>query len=87
MAVDDIPCALEPDLWFSDDRADTRYAIRTCLTDCDPRARERCLLLALERNEFGVWGGTTQRTRQRMRNQLRQATQEADRWITCQSAA
>jgi hypothetical protein len=52
-----LPCRLDPDVWFSDHARDRDAAARLCRT-CP--LREACAEYALtEREEHGVWGGTT----------------------------
>ena len=57
---------VDPALWFpTDDMTQSpREAIRICST-CPVKAR--CLAFALEHLETGVWGGTTDADRRRMR--------------------
>ncbi|AFR06754.1 MULTISPECIES: WhiB family transcriptional regulator [Nocardiopsis] len=51
----EIPCRLEPDLFFAEAPADVEAAKAIC-GDCP--IREQCLTDALERREpWGVWGG------------------------------
>lgn len=51
----DIPCRLEPDLFFAEAPADVEAAKAIC-GDCP--IKEQCLTDALERSEpWGVWGG------------------------------
>lgn len=54
-ASTDVPCADEPDLWFSEHPTELEAAKRQCLT-C-PLA-QKCLEGAISRREpWGVWGG------------------------------
>jgi len=59
-------CAeVDPDLFYPESGAPNRDAKRIC-AGCDVRAK--CLAYALaHRERFGVWGGTTERERRRMR--------------------
>ena len=59
-------CAeIDPDLFYPESGAPNRDAKRIC-AGCDVRAE--CLAYALaHRERFGVWGGTTERERRRMR--------------------
>ncbi|WP_017603575.1 WhiB family transcriptional regulator [Nocardiopsis alkaliphila] len=51
----DIPCRLEPDLFFAEAPADVEAAKAIC-GNCP--IKEQCLADALERSEpWGVWGG------------------------------
>ncbi|MFC7327692.1 WhiB family transcriptional regulator [Marinactinospora rubrisoli] len=51
----EVPCRLEPDLFFAEAPADVEAAKAVC-ADCP--VREQCLADALERREpWGVWGG------------------------------
>ncbi|TDQ54717.1 WhiB family transcriptional regulator [Actinorugispora endophytica] len=51
----EIPCRLQPDLFFAEAPADVEAAKALCV-DCPVRAQ--CLADALERREpWGVWGG------------------------------
>lgn len=55
-----LPCAADPDLWFSDDIEDQALAQRVCRA-CP--AREACGKLGANGREWGIWGGTTERAR------------------------
>ena len=59
-------CAeVDPDLFYPESGAPNRDAKRVC-GGCEVRAE--CLAYALaHRERFGVWGGTTERERRRMR--------------------
>ena len=59
-------CAqVDPDLFYPESGAPNRDAKRVC-GGCEVRAQ--CLAYALaHRERFGVWGGTTERERRRMR--------------------
>lgn len=71
--VDDAACAGWPSSWwFSALRrgrpstgGDGAKALAIC-TQCPVRAE--CLAVALERSEVGIWGGTTDAERERMRS-------------------
>ena len=62
----DALCAqVDPELWFPEKGDQAREAKRLC-AGCDVRVE--CLAYALaHRERFGVWGGTTERERRRMR--------------------
>lgn len=60
----------DPELWFPKKGDSPRPAKAIC-TDCP--VRQECLEYALENSVTGVWGGTTERQRGRMRAQLAQA--------------
>lgn len=62
----DAACAGTDTEWFFDGE-DTEGALAVC-EDC--AAREPCLKWALEHDEAGVWGGTTDRDRDRLRRGL-----------------
>lgn len=63
----DAPCAqTDPEIFFPEDKQDVRLAKTICRT-CPVTAQ--CLAFAMENSEtFGVWGGTTARERQILRN-------------------
>jgi WhiB family redox-sensing transcriptional regulator len=63
----DAPCAqTDPEIFFPEDKQDVRLAKTICKT-CP--VISQCLAFALENSEtFGVWGGTTARERQILRN-------------------
>lgn len=50
--------------WFPSEGSDAEVAKAVCRA-CD--VREQCLTQALARHEYGIWGGTTERERQRLR--------------------
>lgn len=67
--LQDAACRDQPSAWFTDpaDRNDLEQAMATC-TEC--RVRKACLTTALSHPEYadiGVWGGTTEHTRRRIR--------------------
>jgi len=66
----DAPCAqTDPEVFFPEDKADVRLAKSICKT-CP--VKTQCLAFAMENAEtFGVWGGTTARERQILRNKGR----------------
>ncbi|MFD7995576.1 WhiB family transcriptional regulator [Streptomyces mexicanus] len=74
---DDAECRThpDPDLWFASEqhpgsRRRTAQALEVCNTRC--AVRERCLAWALEqRVDIGVWGGMTERERQRLHRRRR----------------
>ena len=53
----------ETDLFFSDEPAEIQKALAIC-ERCPVRAK--CLADALEREEYGIWGGTTEAERDQM---------------------
>jgi WhiB family redox-sensing transcriptional regulator len=59
--------AENPDLWFAESVVPQRIAASICRRECP--LIEQCLAYALERGPTakGVWGGTTERDRWRMR--------------------
>ena len=58
-------CAqVDGDLWFPDKGGSTREAKAICRR-CPVRAQ--CLALALEQGETGIWGGTSENERRRMK--------------------
>lgn len=64
-----LPCRTEdPDLWFPiGDRAEP-LAIELCGL-CP--IKQECLAVALERGEYGIWGGTTDQERAVMARRTR----------------
>lgn len=63
---DDTPCSqVDPELWFPEKGRQAREAMAIC-GSCD--VRRQCLEYALTHHETGIWGGTTERERMRMRN-------------------
>jgi Transcription factor WhiB len=53
-----VPCADDPELWFSLDADDHAKATTICRTRCHPAQQQACLEGALQRHErAGVWGG------------------------------
>ena len=56
----------DPELWFSNDFRDQALAALICST-CP--LRNECATVALERGEHGVWGGTTEDDRAKLRKQ------------------
>lgn len=60
---------VDPDLFFPERGQSTREAKEICRT-CP--VKEECLEWALTRTEpFGIWGGTSERERKRIRRQKR----------------
>jgi WhiB family redox-sensing transcriptional regulator len=57
---------VDGDLWFPEVGFSGKEAKRICRA-CP--VREQCLALALEQGEQGIWGGTSERDRQRMRRE------------------
>lgn len=63
--MDAAVCAqTDPELFFPDGGGNAALARRICST-CP--VVENCLQYAVEHNEQGIWGGTSAKTRQRMR--------------------
>jgi len=65
------PCAqVDPELFFPEvtDKESTRNAVRICRT-CD--FKNPCLEYALQDTYAGVWGGTTEIERKRLRRKAR----------------
>ena len=55
------PCAENPDLWFSEKQSDRKTALAVC-NSCP--LRKECLEQAIaNKEEFGIWGGTTEAER------------------------
>ena len=66
---------LDPDLFYPERGASTREAKAVC-QGCV--VREECLEFALRRGEkFGIWGGTSERERRRIRKARRLARTRA----------
>jgi len=65
---DDALCAqTDPEAFFPEKGGSTREAKRVC-AKCD--VRQECLEYALSHDErFGIWGGTSERDRRRLRRQ------------------
>lgn len=73
MAVSDIPCAqAAPEIFFSEEEEDengkvissvykNEQAAKALCAQCPVRVK--CLMFALEQNDIGIWGGTTERER------------------------
>ena len=60
----------DPEAFFPDKGGSTKAALAVC-AGCSVRAE--CLEFAIANDErFGVWGGTTERERRRLRRCLRQ---------------
>lgn len=69
---DTAACAeTDPELFFPE-RGESSFEARNVCADCP--LRQPCLEYALAHKEYGVWGGTSERQRQRLRRQRRQAT-------------
>lgn len=66
------PCRQEnPELWFSDDPLDRKYAADLCRNNCP--VRSQCLAYALDHPKetaHGIWAATTPRQRTVLRNQF-----------------
>lgn len=61
---------LDPDLFYPERGADPKPTQRIC-ADCG--VREECLDYAMERREIGIWGGTSERERRRIKRRQRLA--------------
>jgi WhiB family transcriptional regulator, redox-sensing transcriptional regulator len=61
----------DPEIFFPERGGATRAARATCKT-CDPGIRAECLAYALLNNEqTGIWGGTSERERRKLRSQAK----------------
>lgn len=59
----------DPELFYAERGESSRVARAICKT-CDSGIRAECLAYALLNNEkFGIWGGTSERERRKLRNQ------------------
>ena len=66
------PCSDYPEEFYAEGRRAQKEAAQVCQLMCP--AQERCLLYALEADErFGVWGGTTELERERLRKKKKKA--------------
>lgn len=66
------PCADHPEEFFADSNREQKLATQVCQLECP--IQSQCLLYALEADErYGVWGGTTERERERLRKKQRAA--------------
>jgi WhiB family transcriptional regulator, redox-sensing transcriptional regulator len=65
-------CAkVDPDLFYVERGETSRTARAVCKT-CDPGIKAECLAYALANNEkFGIWGGTSERERRKLRSQAK----------------
>lgn len=62
---------LDPDLFFPE-RGEPSVRAKQVCGDCI--VRDECLRYALDHNErYGIWGGTSERERRRLRRDRRQA--------------
>lgn len=62
----DAACAqVDPQLWFPEKGGSSREAKRICQA-CP--ALQKCLAYALEHDELGIWGGTSERQRKQLRS-------------------
>lgn len=65
----------DPEAFFPEKGGSTRAAVRVCGA-CE--VRTECLEYALAHDErYGIWGGTTERARRRLRHQRRHRDAEA----------
>ena len=66
---------MDPDIFFPD-RGESLTPAKTICADCI--VRDECLEYALDNRErFGVWGGTSERERRRLRRARREGTKVA----------
>lgn len=73
--VDALCAQTDPEVFFPEQGGSTRAAKAVCAA-CP--VRDECLAYALERREqHGVWGGTTELERRRLRRELRTASEVA----------
>ena len=56
----------DPDIFFPEQRDDIGPAVRIC---CACPVRAECLAYALKYRPPGIWGGTSQRERRRLRKE------------------
>ena len=70
---------IDPVLFFPmEGGASSKKALRPVYETCEAcPVREECLEYALENNEYGIWGGTSRKERQRIRRQRRKAAKAA----------
>lgn len=60
------------DIWWDEEKGDRRQALAVCNNlPCPVRAA--CLAFALDHHPDGVWGGTTEGARRRMRQERKAA--------------
>jgi WhiB family redox-sensing transcriptional regulator len=70
-------CVGQPTNLFYIEKHGSTRAARTICAACDPDIRAECLAYALANNEqFGIWGGTSERERRRLRRGDRPATHQ-----------
>lgn len=73
ISFEDAPCRqTDPEAMFPYGAADTRRAKKIC-EGCDPELRAACLEIAIAGHEYGVWAGTTDADRRKIRAQRRSA--------------
>lgn len=68
---DGVCSSTDPELFFPDQGGHWQSAKRVCQA-CP--VREQCLDFALEHGERGIWGGTSDRDRLRIRRDMREAS-------------
>lgn len=70
------------DLWYSDrKKGDVAYAVDICKGLCP--VRDACARYALEaREDFGVWGGLTERERRSIHRRARRAREQLNQRAT-----
>jgi WhiB family redox-sensing transcriptional regulator len=65
----DAACAGQPAWLFYPERGESTKEAKEICRSC--RARQECLTYALDNGEkFGIWGGTTERERRRLRRTI-----------------
>ena len=58
----DVPCAADPDRWFSDDEDVVEEAQAQCYAACGDARRIACLKAGIH-EPHGIWGGWTEADR------------------------
>lgn len=62
----------DPNLFFPENVFAQKYSIMLAKAICQScEIRTECLQTALDNNEYGIWGGTTDEERKRLRRKLR----------------
>lgn len=77
----ELPCATaSPDIFFPEETEDEKGRVISSVYTNEQEAkllciscpvRVKCLLSALEKNDIGIWGGTTERERRNMKRAKR----------------